>query len=425
MTDTLTVLLGSQVAGTLTRAKSGKLTFVYDDAYRGAEAPTPLSVSMPPQIRSHPDRVVVPWLWGLLPDNDAVLARWARRFSVSATTPFGLLASPVGQDCAGAVRFVAPDSLDAALGRPGRVRWLTDDEVAARLAELRQDPTAWLGGDFAGRFSLAGAQAKTALYRHSDGRLGLPVGAAATSHILKPAISGFDDHDLNEHLCLQAAAIAGLPAVRSELVSFGAETAILIERYDRIRSGRALIRVHQEDLCQALGVAPTAKYQADGGPGPVEVAALLRRVMPARVAEEGVARFADALIWNWLIAGTDAHAKNYSLLLSGGQVRLAPLYDVASALPYGTRERKLRLAMKLGDDYRLHDPRPSTWSALSAQLGIARDGLVERAARLAAAAPDAFSGAAAAVHGVANDLPGRLVDAVTARAARCAAGLPG
>ena len=253
------------------------------------------------------------------------------------------------------------------------------------------------------------------------------MGAAATSHILKPAIAGFDDHDLNEHLCLQAAAIAGLPAVRSELVSFGAETAILIERYDRIRSGRALVRVHQEDLCQALGVAPTAKYQADGGPGPVEVAALLRRVMPARVAEEGVARFADALIWNWLIAGTDAHAKNYSLLLSGGQVRLAPLYDVASALPYGAHERKLHLAMKLGDDYRLHDRRRSTWAALSAQLGIDRDGLVERAAQLAAAAPDAFSAAAAAaaVHGVASDLPGRLVDAVAARAARCAASLPG
>ena len=297
--------------------------------------------------------------------------------------------------------------------------------MAARLAELRQDPTAWLGGDFTGRFSLAGAQAKTALYRHSDGRWGLPVGAAATSHILKPAIAGFDDHDLNEHLCLQAAAIAGLPVVRSELVSFGAETAILIERYDRLRSGRALIRVHQEDLCQALGVAPTTKYQADGGPGPVEVATLLRRVMPARVAEEGVARFADALIWNWLIGGTDAHAKNYSLLLSGGQVRLAPLYDVASALPCGAHERKLRLAMKLGDDYRLHDPRSSAWAALSAHLGIDRDGLVERAARLAAAAPDAFSAAAADVHGVASDLPGRLVDAVTARAARCAASLPG
>ncbi|HEV7687210.1 MAG TPA: HipA N-terminal domain-containing protein, partial [Acidimicrobiia bacterium] len=77
MTDTLIVLMGDQVAGTLTRAKGGKLAFVYDDAYRGTGTPTPLSLSMPPQIRAHPDRAIVPWLWGLLPDNDAVLARWA------------------------------------------------------------------------------------------------------------------------------------------------------------------------------------------------------------------------------------------------------------------------------------------------------------------------------------------------------------
>ena len=144
------------------------------------------------------------------------------------------------------------------------------------------------------------------------------------------------------------------------------------ERYDRARSGRALIRVHQEDLCQALGVAPTTKYQAEGGPGPPEVAALLRRAMPARVAEAAVWQFTDALVWNWLIAGTDAHAKNYSVLLSAGQVRLAPLYDVASALPYGTDERKLRLAMKLGDDYRLNDRRPTLWAKVAAQLGVRR-----------------------------------------------------
>lgn len=212
--------------------------------------------------------------------------------------------------------------------------------------------------------------------------------------------------------------------MRSEIVSFGAETTILIERYDRARSGRALVRVHQEDLCQALGVAPTAKYQDQGGPGPSDVAALLRRAMPTRAAEAAVGRFTDALVWNWLIGGTDAHAKNYSVLLSAGQMRLAPLYDVASALPYGTHERKLRLAMKLGDDYRLNDRRRTLWAKVAAQLGVDRDGLVERAAALVAATPDAFSAAAAEVGGVTSDLPGRLVDAVAGRVARCAASLP-
>ena len=309
MTDVLAVVLGDRVAGFVTRAGGGKLSFAYDDAYRNQDRPTPLSLSMPPQIKTHPDRVVTPWMWGLLPDNDAVLTRWARRFGVSPSSPFGLLASPVGQDCAGGVRFVAPDAVDATLARPGRIQWLTEDDVAARLRDLRADATAWLGSDFTGRFSLAGAQAKTALY-HDKGRWGLPTGSAATSHILKPAISGFDDHDLNEHLCLRAAALTGLPAVRSEVVSFGGETAIQIERYDRLRVGRVLVRVHQEDACQALGVPPTAKYQSEGGPGPADIAALFRRTIPAQIADAAVWDFADALVWNWVIAGTDAHAKN-------------------------------------------------------------------------------------------------------------------
>jgi serine/threonine-protein kinase HipA len=122
------------------------------------------------------------------------------------------------------------------------------------------------------------------------------------------------------------------------------------------------LRVHQEDLCQALSVDPSLKYESDGGPGPVRIIEFLREVMDARRARETVWRFVDALAWNWLIAGTDAHAKNYSLLLAGGQIRLAPLYDVASALPYpGVHERRLRPAMRVGRDYQVfphHDPWP-------------------------------------------------------------------
>jgi HipA-like C-terminal domain len=116
---------------------------------------------------------------------------------------------------------------------------------------------------------------------------------------------------------------------------FGDQSAIVVDRYDRYPSGAGFGRIHQGDLCQALAVPPTRKYQNEGGPGPNDIAELLRRAMPTRFAEQAVRGFADALIWNWLIAGTDAHAKNYSLLLSRGEARLAPLYDIASALPYG------------------------------------------------------------------------------------------
>ena len=420
MTDALLVILDDQTAGTVTRLRGGRLRFDYNDAYRERSGGTPLSLSMPIQVRSHPDQVVTSWLWGLLPDNDAVLRRWAREFHVSASSPFSLLATPVGEDCAGAVRFALPEEADRVLGRAGDVAWLTEDDVAERLRDLREDSTAWLGRAFTGQFSLAGAQAKTALL-FRDGRWGVPSGSTPTTHILKPAVSGFDDHDLNEHLCLDAARRAGLLVVRTSVSRFGDETAVVVTRYDRrVAHGGEILRVHQEDLCQALGLAPSRKYQNEGGPGPAQIARLLREAMPPAVAEEALWRFVDALIWNWLIGGTDAHAKNYSLLMAGDQVRLAPLYDIASALPYGRHERKLRFAMKLGGDYRVFLHR-NPWPQAARDLGLDEGELADRVSTLADVAPDAFADSVSAADIVALDrgLPGKLLDLVADRAARC------
>jgi serine/threonine-protein kinase HipA len=419
MTDTLAVVLGDTFAGTLTRLAGGRLRFDYDDDYRETRGATPLSVSMPTAVRSRPDASIGPWLWGLLPDSQAVLERWARDFHASASSAFSLLATPIGHDCPGAVRFAAPEELDEVIASPGTVTWLTEADVAQRLRELRQDSTAWLGRELTGQFSLAGAQAKTALL-YADGRWGVPSGSAATSHILKPAVAGLDDHDLNEHLCLDAAGRAGLVVARTRVARFGEESAIVVERYDRLPAGGQLIRIHQEDMAQALGVHPSRKYQNEGGPGPRELVRLMRDVMPPRVADDAVWRFFDALAWNWLIAGTDAHAKNYALLLSGADVRLAPLYDVASALPYGTHERKLRFAMKIGCDYRVY-PHHNAWPAAAQDLGIDPAAALDRVLALAKHAPDAFAQAAAAPDVVDLDrpLPARLVDLVGERAERC------
>jgi serine/threonine-protein kinase HipA len=425
MTDSLTVILEDAVAGTLTRLPGGRLRFDYTEAYRQRDTPTPLSVSMPPQIRSHADHAVTPWLWGLLPDNEAVLARWAREFHASASSPFSMLATPIGHDCAGAVRFATTGDVDDVLARPGQVTWLTEDDVARRLRELREDTTTWLGRTFTGQFSLAGAQAKTALlYEH--GRWGVPTGSMATSHILKPAVAGLDDHDLNEHLCLDAARRAGLVVARTRVDHFGDESAIVVDRYDRRPLDGRLLRVHQEDVCQALGLHPSRKYQNEGGPGPRDIAQLIRASMPTRVADEALWRFLDALAWNWLIGGTDAHAKNYSLLLAAEQVRLAPLYDIASALPYDIHEKKLRFAMKIGGDYRVF-PYRNTWAGAAEDLGLDPERVAERVTDLAARTPDAFADAAAApeVESLGRSLPGRLVKLVTERAARCEAVLRG
>ena len=425
MTETLVVGMGGVVAGTIVNGPEGPW-FDYDDEYRRRAGATPLSISLPLSVGTHMPDVVLRWLWGLLPDDSDVLKQWAREFEVPSNSPFALLGTPVGEDCAGAVQFVSPDRADEVLSRRSRTRWLTDAQVAQRLRDLRRDTTSWLGADFTGQFSLGGAQAKTAL--HFDGkRWGAPSGATPTTHILKPAIVGLDDHDLNEHLCMEAAARLGLIVSRSNVTRFDEESALVIERYDRVRGSGGLTRVHQEDVCQALGTDPGRKYQFEGGPGPGDIAGLMRAVMSASAAEDAVWRFFEALAWNWVIAGTDAHARNYSLLLSGGQVRLAPLYDIASALPYpGVDAWKLKTAMKLGGEYRLKAHGPSTWPKVAAELALDADDVVSRVRELVDGAPDALADAAQqpAVRVLKSAMPARLVDAVADRVEHCRGQLP-
>ena len=159
-----------------------------------------------------------------------------------------------------------------------------------------------------GQFSLAGAQPKTALLFQND-RWGIPSGRLPTTHILKPPTGQFDGHADNEHICLMLARSLGLSAAQSTVMHFKKEIAIVIERYDRQRKGNDIIRVHREDICQVLGIAPAKNYQNEGGPSAYDIVQLLRTYSTDR--ETDLNTFIDALGFNWLITGTDAHAKNY------------------------------------------------------------------------------------------------------------------
>jgi serine/threonine-protein kinase HipA len=162
--------------------------------------------------------------------------------------------------------------------------------------------------------------------------------------------------------------------------------------------------VHQEDICQALGIMPTRKYQNAGGPGPVDIVELLRASSTDR--EDDVATFAEALGFNWLIGGTDAHAKNYSLLLGGPQVRLAPLYDVASILPYDNFDkRKAKLAMKIGGDYKLDQVGLRQWQKFARETRLDPDKLVARLTSMAKQLPDEVSAARELARGQGLDAP--------------------
>ena len=411
----LVVLDGPVVVGALTRT-AGDITFSYDPAWQLRDQATPLSVLLPLTVQQHADDVVTPWLWGLLPDNERVLSRWGRTFHTTTKHPLGLLAA-VGRDLPGRFTIVPAEQAHDAV--PSGVQWLTDSDVAALLQEVRADQTAWLGAQGSGgRWSLAGAHAKIALF--SDGRRwGRPYGRSATTHILKPAIDGLDDHDLNEHLCLQAARGAGVVAVASRVVTVGDQRAISVERYDRIiGADQSVQRVHQEDLCQALKVHPDAKYENDGGPSVSMIGSLLDRHVRGAPAKPTRMRFAEALALNWLLAGSDAHAKNYSLLLSGTQVRLAPLYDVASALPYRDfHAPKFTMAMKLGGTYLAGRVSTKQWRKVAAQLLLEEQDVLNRIHQLATELPTAMATAAEAgpVRELRSTLPERLTDLVATR----------
>lgn len=416
--ELLVALLGSDKVGEIRLARGGRLRFVYEEGWRRSPGAVPLSLSMPLAAREHGHDAIDAFLWGLLPDSEAVLRRWGARFQVSARNAYALMAH-VGEDCAGAVRFVQPDRLEEATAPPAgiEVEWLTEADIASRLGTLRADRAAWRIPQDAGQFSLAGAQAKTALLR-LEGRWGVPRGWTPTTHILKPRSEEFDGHVENEHLCLALARRLGLPAAGSEVLWFGDEPAVVIERYDRLRAAslavsardagdgeraealtvlaktQPILRVHQEDLCQALGLPPTRKYQAEGGPTPASVVDVLRSHSSRPVDDVGT--FVDGLAFNWLIGGTDGHTKNYSLLHAGaGRVRLAPLYDLGSALPYfHMEERGLKLAMKIGGEYRMANIDGRRWRKLGEELAIDPDETIARIAALADRLPDELEVAA-------------------------------
>jgi serine/threonine-protein kinase HipA len=229
MTGELIALLNGREVGRVRRQKGGRLSFTYEDSWRNARGAYPLSMSMPMAATEHGHAVIEAYLWGLLPDNEVILDRWAHKFHVSARNAFALIAE-VGEDCAGAVQFVQPERLDACLNAENDVvEWLDEQQVAERLRLLRSDNSAWRMPRDTGQFSLAGAQPKTALL-FEDGRWGIPSGRTPTTHILKPPTGTFDGHAENEHFCLALARRLGIPSASSSVAHFEDETAIVIER---------------------------------------------------------------------------------------------------------------------------------------------------------------------------------------------------
>ena len=337
------------------------MSFAYTTEWVDDDGRPPISMSLPKRTRRFSARECRPFFAGLLPEDqqrDAVAAVLA----LSKHNDFALL-DALGGDVAGALMLwpseEEPPRRDNAAPTP-----LDDDGLFEVLEALPKTPL--LAGRHELRLSLAGAQPKLPVVL-VDGRVALPGKAQATTHIIKPPLDRYGAMTENELFVMRLAAVIGLEVAPVEARTVKGRSFLLVTRYDRQMdaAGRAR-RVHQEDFCQALGIVPEHKYEAEGGPTFATSFDLVRRAATRPAVE--VLKLLDAAIFNLIVGNADAHGKNFSLLYREDEIRLAPLYDLVCTAAYP--ELSPRLAMKIGKRAELSQMGVKTWPAFADATGL-------------------------------------------------------
>lgn len=369
--------------------KRGIELFRYDPAWVANQLGRPISMSMPfnPGNEAFRGEVVTNYFDNLLPDSRDIRERLAAKYRTRSTNSFSLL-SAIGRDCVGALQIMPhgerPEGFDRIAGRP-----LNADEVTQLLSGvIRAGVNADVDDDDF-RISIAGAQEKTALLWHNN-QWHVPLGATPTTHLFKlpmglvggNAIIDLSESVENEWLCAQICESFGLPMARCNIAQFPEQKVLIVDRFDRALSedSKWIMRLPQEDMCQAFGVAGHLKYQSNGGPGIEQIMALLQG---SENAELDRRIFYKSQIVFWLMAAIDGHAKNFSIsLLSGGRYQLTPLYDVLSAHPYygsGPKRlnwRKSKMAMAVrgkSNHYSITSIQRRHWVDMAKQVGMAHE----------------------------------------------------
>lgn len=360
-TQTLALWANGFHVGRWTVSARGDMALQYDPAWRASAVGRPLSLSLPFGIGDEPleGPAVEHYFDNLLPDSPAIRKRVAERFRTGSVEAFDLLGA-IGRDCVGALQFL-PDGAEPE--GHDRVEGIEVDAAAIERHLLEVVTPGRFGAarepddDF--RISLAGAQEKDAFLRW-NGRWMKPRGATPTTHIFKLPLglvggrqADFSTSVDNEWLCLKLLAACGLPVPHAEIATFGRQRVLVVERFDRVVSadGTRLLRLVQEDFCQATGTSPLVKYEAEGGPG---LGVLFDLLQQSVEAERDLRTLMASQLLFWMLRAPDGHAKNFSIhLLAGGRYRLTPLYDVMSAYPvmgdgpsqWSPRELKLAMAL--------------------------------------------------------------------------------
>ncbi|MTC75939.1 type II toxin-antitoxin system HipA family toxin [Providencia sp. wls1919] len=347
----LSVAMNGDLVGALYKNPDGGMSFQYAEVWLNQPGARAISLSLPLQSGRITGSVVYNFFSNLLPDSEAIIDRMQARFQVKTNHPFDLLAA-VGRDCIGAIQLYPPD-IEIPSVMETQAEPLSEQQIEELLDSYQTAPLG-MKEDVDFRISLAGAQEKTALLWYQD-CWQRPQGSTPTSHIFKLPIGLIEHHNIdlresceNEWLCLCIAREFGFPVANADLATFGQKKVLIVERFDRkwSSSGNVLLRLPQEDFCQALGIAPALKYESHGGPGIKDIMTLL---LGSNMPQEDREMFFKSQILFWMLGAIDGHGKNFSLFIEpGSSFRLTPLYDVMSAFPIrGIEIRKAKMAMAL------------------------------------------------------------------------------
>lgn len=375
MIKSLSVWWDGAVVGALQIDEHGDLAFTYDAGWLSERARLAISISLPKRAEPFNRRETRPFFAGLLPEEGQREAV-ARALGVSKANDFRLL-EQLGGDVAGALTLWPEGEAPPALAGLTVAEALEDARLLDILDTLPSRP--FLAGDEGLRLSLAGAQQKLPVVL-VNGRIALPMPGQPSTHILKPPISRLTATTENEALAMRLAAAVGLPTAPVELRRTGDRPYLLVERYDRtVATDGAVRRLHQEDFCQAIGIAPEKKYASEGGPTFASCFDLVRRVcaQPA----PAVLHLLDAAIFNVIVGNADAHGKNYSLLYRSEGIGFAPLYDLMCTAAYPGVHAKL--AMKVAKRATLEEFTPTTWEDFGREIGVGAPFVRRRATALA------------------------------------------
>ncbi len=381
--SSLFVYMNGHEVGEYIRQKSGAEEFHYSENWLARPRPIPLSRSLPLTEKIHKGNVVINYFDNLLPDSIDIRQRIQARFKVKTNRAFDLLAA-IGRDCVGAIQLLSEKTevnIRKIQGTP-----LTNEEIGHELKNCRTHPLGMSGGEESFRISIAGVQEKTALLRY-NGQWHRPAGTTPTTHILKLPIGKIETHNIdlsdsveNEFFCLHLLRAFDLPAPDISIEQFGDLKTLAVKRFDRSYApdGSWIIRLPQEDVCQALGFSPALKYEKDGGPG---IAAVMSLLSASAKPIQDRFQFMKSVYLFWVLGAIDGHAKNFSIFLHPhGQFKLTPLYDVISAYPLAvTRQidkRKLCMAMLLhskNNHSRWWNIMPRHWFAMAEKVNFPQE----------------------------------------------------